>query len=343
MKIGILGGGQLGKMIAQAARRLPFPVEIAIYDASPTACARTESDSFSVGSFHDAQSMLTFASGHDIVTYEFENIDPDIVTRMSNVPQGASALGILQNRLKEKEFINSLPGVQCVPYTLVEDQCPFDYPYIVKPISLGYDGKGQHVIADERDERYLKEGMVAEQYLSDVTEYSIIIARNIQGEIIGYPTFENSHVNQILDTTRFAQIDTIWEDAMRKKAISIAEALDYCGVLTVEFFFSNDRLYVNEVAPRVHNSGHVTLDAVQASQFDLHLFGLLGLPFPELEVDPSWCMVNVLGQHYRRVCDRDLPGHFYDYGKQSTKSNRKVGHINGRLCDLELLKRARIA
>ena len=341
MRIGILGGGQLGKMLAQAARALPLAVEIAIYDASPSACARTESDSFTVGSFCDAQAIEQFASEVDIVTYEFENIDPDIVDSLSNAVQGSQALRTLRNRLLEKQFINTLPGVQCVPYTLVEEEQPLAYPFIVKPVSLGYDGKGQRVIKNDADLRFVSPGMVAEHYLQEVTEYSMVIARSITGEFVSYPVFENDHIHQILDSTRFAEIDKKLQERMHSKAIVIAEALDYYGTLTVEFFLSQGTLYVNEVAPRVHNSGHVTLDAANASQFDLHLQSLLGLPFPKLEVDTSWCMVNVLGQHYAQVRSASFPGRFYDYGKQSTVQNRKVGHINGNLCDRELLKKAR--
>ncbi len=328
-------------MLAQAARDLPLAVEVSVYDASPEACARTESDSFTVGSFSDAQAMMQFASELDIVTYEFENIDPDIVDRLPNAVQGSQALRILRNRLYEKQFINTLPGVQCVPYMLVGEESPFVYPFIVKPVSLGYDGKGQHVITSDADLRFVTPGMIAERYLEKVTEYSIIIARSITGEVTSYPIFENDHVNQILDSTRFAEIDERMQAMMRKKAIAIAQALDYYGTLTVEFFLSQGELFVNEVAPRVHNSGHVTLDAANASQFDLHLYSLLGLPFPELEVDTTWCMVNVLGQHYDQVRSASIPGRFYDYGKQSTTRNRKVGHINGNLRDRDLLKEAR--
>lgn len=329
--------------IAQAARKLPFQVEIAIYDASEQACARTAGDSFYCGAFDDEQAIRSFAADVDIVTYEFENISPTVVGHLDNALQGSTALRTLQNRYLEKEFINSLPGIPCVPYALVTENFSFDMPFVAKTAELGYDGKGQYIITNYEDLAYVKKGMIAERFLPDITEYSIIIARNINGTHTHYPVFENVHVNQILDTTRYGSIPAELEKLMYDKAILIAESLNYYGVLAVEFFLSDHSLYVNEVAPRVHNSGHITLDSANVSQFDLHLYSLFGIDFPPIEVDRSWCMVNVLGQHYEAVKKRSIAGKFYDYGKKSTQENRKVGHINGKLQDLELLKEVRLS
>lgn len=328
-------------MLAQAARRLPLPVEIAIYDASDQACARSEADRFQKGSFDDAKAIKRFADDLDIVTYEFENISPDVIASLPQAIQGDAALRTLQNRVLEKDFIDSLPGIGCVPHTVVGPEFSMDYPYIVKTARFGYDGKGQHIITRKEDECQVKMGMVAERYLTDITEYSMIIARSVNGKIVHYPVLENVHVEHILDTSHFAHVDADLERLLFDKAVSIAEALDYIGVLTVEYFLADGALYVNEVAPRVHNSGHITLDSANTSQFDLHLYSLLGLEYPQITVDRTWCMVNVLGQHYHKVQKRSLPGIFYDYGKHSTTRNRKVGHINGNLRDMELLKRAR--
>jgi 5-(carboxyamino)imidazole ribonucleotide synthase len=340
--IGIIGGGQLGKMLAEAAKRLENPPQVAIYDVSTDACAKDVCDSFTCGLFDDKKAIKEFAKDVAIITYEFENIDPEVVASLEHAVQGSQALGILQNRVLEKAFINSLPGLQCVPYKEVDEDFTFAYPYIVKSATLGYDGKGQYVIRDEKDLHHIKVGMIAETYLDNITEYSIIIARNLNGEVTHYPVVENVHVNQILDTSKFASIDPKYEQRMFEKAKIIAQALNYYGVLTVEFFLNGDQLYVNEVAPRVHNSGHITLDGANVSQFDLHLYSLLGREYPTIEIDRSWCMVNVLGQHYERVKNNTIPGKFYDYGKNSTQHNRKVGHINGLLKDLNRLKEARI-
>ena len=340
-KIGILGGGQLGLMLARAAERLPFPVEISIYDRLPEACARTESHSFHCGDFDDVHAIQQFAKDLDVITYEFENISPSVVEILPNVPQGTRALRTLQNRLSEKKFINSLPGIPTVPYTEVTSDFSFDYPYIVKTAQFGYDGKGQHIVHGTQDLKYAEKGMIAEQYLPGITEYSLIIARNIHGEIAHFPIFENVHRNHILDTTWFASVSQELESQMIEKAQAIIRTLDYYGVLTVEFFLSGQNLYVNEVAPRVHNSGHITLNAANVSQFDLHIYSLLGMNFPKIIVDTTWCMVNVLGQHYESVTMNHFPGTFYDYGKNSTVKNRKVGHINGKLSDIERLKEVR--
>ncbi len=340
-RIGIIGGGQLGKMLAQAAKNFHFPIEISIYDASADACARDVADSFTVGSFSDREAVQEFAKRMHLVTYEFENISPDVVSSLGNAIQGSKALQILQNRSLEKEFINSLPGLTCVPYAEVTRDFSFPYPYIVKTKTLGYDGKGQYLIRSDEDLSQVKEGMIAEKYLENLTEYSMIIARNINGEITHYPPLENVHINQILDTTQFAEIDGNLEREMFEKAKSIAQELNYYGVLAVEYFYSEGQLYVNEVAPRVHNSGHITLDGANVSQFSLHLQALLGMKFPEIVIDRSWCMVNVLGQHYENIRESELPGYFYDYGKGSTTHDRKVGHLNGPLCEIEKLKEAR--
>ncbi len=341
-RIGIIGGGQLGKMIAQAARKLPFPVEISIYDASSEACARTVADSFSTGAFDDREAVKKFAAELDVITYEFENIAPEVIESLPNAVQGAKALRILQNRASEKEFVNSLDGVSCVPYAEVQSlPFSFPFPYIVKTKTLGYDGKGQYLIRGEEDLEQVKRGMVAEKYLTELTEYSMIIARSASGKVTHYPPLENVHINQILDTSEFADVSSELEEQMFSKAVRIAEELGYCGVLTVEFFFSEGQLYVNEVAPRVHNSGHITLDGASVSQFYLHLCAILDLEFPPIEIDRSWCMVNVLGQHVENIRESELPGVFYDYGKNSSKHDRKVGHINGPAEQIERLKEAR--
>ena len=341
-QLGIIGGGQLGHMITEAAHDLPFPVSVSVYDASPEACARTVADRFFCGPFDDLAGVKNFAAGLDIVTYEFENIPPEVVEALPNAIQGAEALRILQNRAYEKAFINSLGGIQCVPYALVDDEnFSFPFPYIVKTRTMGYDGKGQELIRGEEDRIKVKPGMIAERYLEDITEYSLILARSVSGTITHYPPLRNVHLNQILDTSEFAHIEEEKEQQMLEKGIAIAEALQYCGVLTIEFFCSDGVLYVNEVAPRVHNSGHITLNGASVSQFTLHLYALFDLQFPPVTVDRSWCMVNILGQHYENIRDSELPGYFYDYGKNSTRHNRKVGHINGPIHLMETLKEAR--
>lgn len=339
--IGILGGGQLGKMLAQAAMQLTSVPHISIYDPNFHSCAKEISNSFTCGSFSNGKAIMKFAQEVDIITYEFENIPVSVVEPLHNAIQGSKALQILQHRIKEKEFINSLPGIQCVPYKEVTDGFTYDFPYIVKSTTLGYDGKGQHLIQSESDLHHVEIGMTAESYLHPITEYSLIIARNINGEITHYPPLLNEHVNQILESSTFAHIDKDLEEMMFIKAKQIAVDLNYYGVLTVEFFLHNRQLYVNEVAPRVHNSGHITLDAANVSQFDLHLYSLLGLKYPNIEIDSSWCMVNVLGQHYKGIKTHPPVGKFYDYGKNSIQHNRKVGHINGLLKDITLIKEAR--
>jgi 5-(carboxyamino)imidazole ribonucleotide synthase len=339
--IGIIGGGQLGKMLAEAAKHLPFPIAVGIYDAAPDACAATVCDIFLQGAFSDAKAIQQFASSYDVITYEFENISATTLEGLPHLPQGTRALHILQNRLREKQFINQLPGIPTVTYASIDDTCSLSYPYVIKTTEFGYDGKGQQIIRSDQDLHLVSKGMIGEQYLGHLTEYSVILARSITGEITHFPVLENTHVNQILDTSQFAEVPEEMTTRMVAKTVAIAEALNYYGVLTVEFFSHHGELFVNEVAPRVHNSGHITLDATNVSQFDLHLYCLLGIPLPEIITDYSWCMVNVLGQHYEAIRHTQIPAKFYDYGKHSTRHNRKVGHINGKLEHLELIKEVR--
>ena len=341
VSIGILGGGQLARMLAQAAYKLPFKVDVSVYDASDTECARSACDTFTCGPFDDAPAIKRFAQNLDLVTYEFEQFPFTVVQDLPNAVQGSRALEVLQNRILEKAWINRYAMVPCVPYEVVSEAYTFTYPIIVKTPTSGYDGKGQQIIRNAQDLKPEHFGMVAEQMLIDPIEYSMIIARNIDGTCTRYPALCNVHVNHILDTTEFASVSEELELRMYETARVLAESLEYVGVLAVEFFFSDGNLYVNEVAPRVHNSGHITLDAANVSQFDLHLYSLLGLPFPTIKVDTSWCMVNVLGQHYEAIRSHTCAATFYDYGKHSTAYGRKVGHINGKLADIELLKEAR--
>lgn len=330
IKIGIVGGGQLGKMLIQAARQLSFPLEIHVYDAQKDACAIPLADNFTIGSFDDAQKIGEFLEKVDITTYEFENINPVVFEGYENkCLQGQEALRVFQNRLFEKEWINELDGLKTVPYKVVDENFSMPYPYIIKTISTGYDGKGQTVIHNENEqELYVEEGMVAEQFLTEMVEFSLVAGRKKNGEYIAFPPFKNKHSNQILDHTEFADIDDRLTKQMVEKSKLIMDKLQYVGVLTVEYFFDGKTLYVNEVAPRVHNSGHITLDACNMNQFELHLRCLLNMQLPEIQTNYDYAMINVLGQHYENIkMYETLPGIFYDYEKEP-RNNRKVGHIN---------------
>lgn len=342
IKLGILGGGQLGLFIAESALKLNKEIEIHVYDTNEFAPAKDVANCFYYGSFTDRDKLTDFFSNVDIVTYEFENIDNSILPLLDevNCPQGSLALETMQNRTMEKEWINKLPGVQTVPYQSTNDEIEITYPYIIKTNTEGYDGKGQFLIRRDEDlEKYLKPNMVLEKYLENIEEYSVLIARSKNGDIKTYPLLNNIHINQILYTSKFSNLSEKLTNKMVDKAKQIVESLDYYGVLCVEYFVSEGEVYVNEVAPRVHNSGHITMDAANVSQFELHVRALLGMELPNIEIDESLAMINVLGHQMKAVEElKEIPGQFYDYGKKSYKRDRKVGHINISIDNLNYIK-----
>ncbi len=332
--VGIFGGGQLAKMIALEGYKMGLNFNI--YDPNENACAKPLADKFFNYDFFNEKQIDEFILNNDVFTYEFENVEPLFLEKHKDkIPQGLEALKILQDRYLEKNFINNLDGVKTVKFSLANEKHNIQMPFIIKTRRNGYDGKGQFLIRSSEDlkEEMLKEDYIIEEFIEGITEYSIVIGRNSKGQTYFYSPIKNIHKNGILFESTFANnLDETLKDKMSDKAKNIVEALDYKGVLCVEFFVKGEDVYVNEIAPRVHNSGHLTFEASNVSQFKLHILCILDKIVPDIECRDNYYMINVLGQNLKNVekmmednefrnCD------FHIYGKNSYVENRKVGHI----------------
>ncbi|MFV0440597.1 MAG: ATP-grasp domain-containing protein [Lachnospirales bacterium] len=338
--IGIFGGGQLAKMIALEGYKMGLNFNI--YDSNPIACAKPLADNFFANDYLDEKSISKFIETSDVFTYEFENIPPNLLEKYKDkIPQGVEALKTLQDRYVEKNFINELSGAKTVEFSLANENIDINVPFILKTRRLGYDGKGQHYIDDieKLDKSLLNENYIIEKAIENFVEYSIIIGRNITGETYVYEPIKNEHRKGILYESTFAKnLDSEIKNKMTSKAIDIIEALNYHGVLCIEFFVKDNDVFVNEVAPRVHNSGHLTIEASNISQFKLHLLCILGMKAPKIECYDDYFMINILGNDLKTVeemqsQDEFKQCNFHIYGKNSYTKNRKVGHITFKNCD----------
>lgn len=340
--IGIIGGGQLGKMLAQSALRMGY--KVAVLDPSEDAPAKATSHLFINAAFDDEKALKQLGDASDIITYEFENIDGPLLKRMVDeyyVPQGAETLLTLQNRETEKEAIRS-SGAKVVPFAEVsndEDVKAFaekeGWPVIVKTATGGYDGKGQYLIESADDLKkepipYEDTQFIAEKYLDLEREVSLTVARSADGKTIVFPLQENLHRNQILYRTIAPSRVDRQKDA-EAEVEKIMNKLHFAGVFTVEFFIDKSgELYVNEIAPRPHNSAHHTIESCNISQFDAHILALTNQPMPEIRQHKPAIMMNLLGQDLDRLGDAlyDHPEwHVHLYGKSARKPERKMGHV----------------
>jgi len=340
--IGIIGGGQLGKMMAQSALRMGY--KVAVLDPSEDAPASATSHTFINAEFGDLEALKSLCEMSDVVTYEFENIDARILHTLVgdyHVPQGAETVLTLQNRETEKEAI-SASGARIVPYEKVasaEDVRRFmdthGAPVIVKTATGGYDGKGQYLLETEADiDRagipFDETVFVAEKYITLEREVSLTIARSVGGQVVYFPLQENLHKDQVLYRTIVpSRVD--YTEQAQKEAVKIMDALHFVGAFTIEFFIDTDGiLYVNEIAPRPHNSGHYSIEACNISQFDAHILSILDHPMPEVHLYQNVVMMNLLGEDLDRL-DNELfthpEWHIHIYGKTVRKPARKMGHV----------------
>jgi len=294
--VGILGAGQLGRMLAMAALKLGLRCHI--YAPEPDAPARDAASASTVGSYDDEAALARFADAVDVVTFEFENVPTaclEFLEARKPVRPGARALALCQDRLVEKNFLRGL-GLETAPFIGVEDSgalvravSELGRPSILKTRRFGYDGKGQALIREGSNvpaiHRTLgRDPMILERFVAFEREVSVVAARSLDGAITAYDLCENEHERHILSRTRVpARVDAAIETAARLHAALIIEALDYVGVLAVELFVARgedgaERLIVNEIAPRVHNSGHWTIEGAQTSQFEQHIRAIAGWP-----------------------------------------------------------------
>ena len=338
--LGIIGGGQLGSMLAIAANKLEIKTVIFCDDID--APAQNFSNDFVHGEYNDQNKINEFLSKVDVVTYEFENIPYETLNEINKIKPvlpKPSVNRIIQHRLAEKDFINNL-NIRTTRYVSIEKKSEMDsvedlLPGILKTTTLGYDGKGQHPInslenLDSIDVDYSK-GYILEKLVKLKKEISIIITRfDIQKYEI-YEPIENEHEDQILRNSKIpAEISDKILEQSKLWATTIAEELKYVGTLCVEFFIDrNDNLYVNEIAPRVHNSGHLTINAYNVSQFENHVRAVCKLEQIPLKKISNAMMTNIIGDQITNYRNKEHNENefFFDYLKKEIKPKRKMGHL----------------
>jgi len=338
--LGIIGGGQLGSMLAIAANKLE--VKTVIFSDDTDAPAQNFSNDFIHGQYNDQNKIDEFLTKVDVVTYEFENIPYETLNQINKIKPvlpKPSVNRIIQHRLAEKDFINKL-NIRTTRYASIEKRSEVDalqdlLPGLLKTTTLGYDGKGQHLIhsSEELDSLQVdySNGYILEKLVKLKKEFSIIITRFSDNKYELYEAIENLHEDQILKHSIIpAEISEKILVQSKKWATQIAEELKYVGTLCVEFFIDrNENLYVNEIAPRVHNSGHLTINAYNISQFENHVRAVCKLDQIPLKKISNAKMINIIGDQITLYRNRNFSPNefFFDYLKKEIKNKRKMGHL----------------
>ncbi|MDE2410926.1 MAG: 5-(carboxyamino)imidazole ribonucleotide synthase [Sphingomonadales bacterium] len=343
--IGILGGGQLGRMLAIAAARLGYRCHV--YAPEAEAIAAEVCAQWTRAEWSDAAAMAAFAADCAVVTYEFENVPVAPLKALGDVPllPNARALEVAQDRLNEKRFVSGLGGTTA-PYHVVDTvedlQQALDQigsPGILKTRREGYDGKGQWRIMADHDAdavTFSGEPLLYEGFVHFFAEFSVILCRGADGTVVFWDSAENTHVGGILARSVVPASDAVQAQvpAARALAEKVAAALDYVGVLTLEFFATKAGPVFNEMAPRVHNSGHWTIEGALTSQFENHVRAICGLPLGATALAaPQVEMRNIIGDAAEdwALILSDPANHLHLYGKAAARPGRKMGHVT-RLC-----------
>ncbi|CAH0120580.1 N5-carboxyaminoimidazole ribonucleotide synthase [Paenibacillus sp. CECT 9249] len=354
--IGVLGGGQLGRMMALAGTNLGY--RFVTLDPTPDAPCGQVARQITAG-YGDIEAARQLAAQADVITYEFENVDAGVAAALSGesyVPQGSELLYTTQHRLREKRAVEAA-GARVAPYAAIGSEADlraavgrFGVPCVLKTATGGYDGKGQWVVRSGSDEELAEAyktlsaagtELVLEQFIHFEKELSVIAARSPRGEVKAFPVSENVHADNILHLSIVpARIPQEVQAEAERLAIRIAESLQVVGLIAVEMFMAeNGELFVNELAPRPHNSGHYTMEACRTSQFEQHVRAICNLPLGDTELLTPVVMVNVLGEHAEPLLARmggddeaakklGVTPKVHLYGKHEAKSKRKMGHIN---------------
>ena len=341
INLGIIGGGQLGSMLSTAAKKLN--IKTIVYSDDPDAPAQNFCNDFIFGKYDDKEKIHEFISKVDIITYEFENIPFETLNEMNKlktVLPKPSVNRLIQHRLAEKDFINK-QNIRTTRYVSIEKKSDIEtledfLPGILKTTTMGYDGKGQYPIKKIDDLKSLNidfsKGFILEKLVKLKKEISVIITRFGSNNFEIYEPIENIHQDQILKYSKIpAEISKKILNQSKEWASTIAEELKYIGTLCVEFFIDrNENLYVNEIAPRVHNSGHLTINAYNVSQFENHVRAVCSLEKIPLSKLSNAKMVNLIGNQiepYRQNLKLNDNEFFFDYLKKEIKEKRKMGHI----------------
>lgn len=344
--IGIIGGGQLGRMMAFSAKERGY--RIAVLDPTPDCPTAQVADLHIEAAYDDLDALKELARSSDVLTYEFENVDAETIEHVREavniaVPQGTELLLNTQNRLTEKDFLKN-SGIPIAAYAKIETEENLEeavgalgYPCVLKTVQGGYDGKGQVALKSDADleeaSALIKKGIcVLEEWVSFEKELSIMVARNASGDVVTLPVSENIHEkNILLKSIVPARVSEEVMAEARQIAETIAEKMTLSGVLGVELFLTSEgKLYANELAPRPHNSGHYSIEACSDSQFDLHIRAICGYPLAKAELLKPAVMVNILGEHFEQALNLNSSQptwHVHDYGKKDVKTGRKMGHV----------------
>ena len=342
--VGILGGGQLARMMVLEGAQLG--IRFVVFDPAADACAGQVAP-LQVGAFDDLAALEAFAGQVDVITFDFENVPAASARWLAErkpVFPNPDALAVAQDRLSEKTLFQEL-GIPLPPFAditsrdvLAAKVAEFGLPCILKTRRLGYDGKGQFRLRSEADidaawqalgGQVDKTGLILEGFVAFDREVSVVAVRGQEGEFRAWPLTGNWHVDGVLSASLApATVSAVQQETAISYARGLAERLDYVGVFALELFCRGDELLANEMAPRVHNSGHWTSDGAETSQFQNHLRAVLGLPLGDTRVLGHACMLNWIGQMPDPLpVLAEAGGHWHDYGKQP-REGRKVGHAN---------------
>ncbi|MGE8246819.1 MAG: 5-(carboxyamino)imidazole ribonucleotide synthase [Stenotrophomonas maltophilia] len=354
--VGILGGGQLARMMVLAGA--PMGLRFELFDPAADACGAQVAP-LQVAAFEDEAALAAFAARVDVVTFDFENVPAQSATFLAErvpVHPNPDALAVAQDRLSEKTLFQSL-GIPLPAFADIRSRdelaarvAEFGMPCILKTRRLGYDGKGQFRIRSAADidaawhtlgSQVEKTGLILEGFVAFDREVSVVAVRGQDGEFRAWPITGNWHVNGVLSASLApARLSAAQHEAAIGYARTLGERLDYVGVFALELFCRGDELLANEMAPRVHNSGHWTIEGSETSQFENHLRAVLGLPLGDTRMLGHACMLNWIGQMPDAAAVLgQASGHWHDYGKQA-RDGRKVGHATLRDDDAAALARA---
>ncbi len=350
--IGIIGGGQLGQMMALDAKQTGM--KVITLDPTPHCPCGQVADDQIVAPYADVAAIKELARRSDVLTYEFENVDLNALRDVADtayVPQGTHLLYTTKNRIREKTFLRQA-GMKTAPFMAVKNRADLSaaikkigYPCVLKTCEGGYDGHGQEVLHSDADltkcDGILStKDAILEGWVHFDLECSVMVGRNENGQVTVFPVAENNHHDEILHISIVpARISSAMQAKAKQMAVQIAKAIDLRGILGVEMFVKrNGEIYINELAPRPHNSGHYSIEACNFSQFAIHNRAICNWPLPKIELLKPVVMVNVLGQHVAGV-RQQIPlkpnWHFHDYGKAEIRHNRKMGHVTILTDDVE--------
>lgn len=342
--IGIIGGGQLGRMMAIAAKYMGY--RVIVLDPTPDCPTAQVADDQIVAAYDDLEAIKELAERADVVTYEFENVDlqaAQLLEERGILPQGANSLRVTQDRELEKSAIQNAKQ-PVAPYAIVktsqelaEQAEKIGYPCVAKTCRGGYDGKGQVKLTSEADlpeaEAMLANAgrLIIEKWVTFDKEISVVFTRSIKGEIGFFPISENIHRDHILHVTLApGRVNHSLEEKARNAAAAIAQELDVVSTFAIEMFVTKDGILINELAPRPHNSGHYTIEACDVSQFEQHIRAICQLPLLPVHAHKAAVMVNLLGKDVEPFFSRleEFPSaHIHMYGKGENKPLRKMGHV----------------